>query len=93
MRDRRQAPLAGNPVLRVKVFYDFSGGMESAAMLAVDMERILDTRAIVRWANTGKQFPEMAASIAQIESILDLKIVEVPRRITFDETGGMCTEQ
>lgn len=74
-------------------FYDFSGGMESSAMLVVDRERIRETGAIVRWANTGKQFPEMAESIAQIESVLGLKIVEVPRRITFDEflfeRGGM----
>ena len=75
------------------IFYDFSGGMESAAMLIVDRERIRDTGAIVRWANTGKQFPEMAASIRQIEVHLNLKVVEVPRRITFEEflfeRGGM----
>lgn len=75
------------------IFYDWSGGMESSAMLVVDRGRIRETDAIVRWANTGKQFPEMAASKAQIESILDLQIVEVPRRITFDEylfeRGGM----
>lgn len=74
-------------------FYDFSGGMESAAMLVVDRERIQATGAIVRFADTGKQFPEMAASIAQIESLLDLRIVTVQRRITFDEylfeRGGM----
>ena len=75
------------------IFYDFSGGMESAAMLVVDLDRIRETGAVVRWANTGKQFPEMAASIRQIEERLDLKIVEVPRRITFEEflfeRGGM----
>jgi len=74
-------------------FYDFSGGMESAAMLVLDRQRIHETSAIVRWADTGKQFPEMPASIAQIESILGIKIVTVPRRITFDEflydRGGM----
>jgi hypothetical protein len=73
--------------------YDFSGGMESAAMLVIDRERIRQTGAIVRFADTGKQFPEMAASIAQIEAALGLKIVTVPRRITFDEflfeRGGM----
>jgi 3'-phosphoadenosine 5'-phosphosulfate sulfotransferase (PAPS reductase)/FAD synthetase len=67
--------------------------MESAAMLAVESARIRQKRAIVSWANTGKQFPEMADSIKQIESILELTIVEVPRRITFDEylfeRGGM----
>lgn len=75
------------------VFYDFSGGMESAAMLVVDRQRIQDTGAIVRWADTGKQFPEMADSIVQIEHTLALQIVTVPRRITFDEflfeRGGM----
>lgn len=75
------------------IFYDFSGGMESAAMLAVERDRIVREGACVRWADTGKQFPEMAASIAQIETALQLKIVTVPRRITFDEflfeKGGM----
>jgi 3'-phosphoadenosine 5'-phosphosulfate sulfotransferase (PAPS reductase)/FAD synthetase len=66
-------------------FYGFSGGMESAAMLVVECERILDTKAHVCWADTGKQFPEMAASIRQIEARLGIKIVTVPRRITFDE--------
>jgi hypothetical protein len=74
-------------------FYDFSGGMESAAMLVTDLVRIRAAKAVVRWANTGKQFPEMAASIAQIETILNLRIVEVPQRITFEEflfeRGGM----
>lgn len=76
-----------------QVFYDWSGGMESSAMLVVDRERIRETGAIVRWADTGKQFPEMAQSKAQIESILGIEIVTVPRRITFDEylfeRGGM----
>ena len=75
------------------IFYDFSGGMESAAMLVVDLDRIRERGAIVRWANTGKQLPEMPTSIRQIEERLDLKIVEVPRRITFEEflfeRGGM----
>lgn len=74
-------------------FYDFSGGMESAAMLVVDRERIQATGAIVRFADTGKQFPEMADSIQQIETALGVTIVTVPRRITFDEylfeRGGM----
>lgn len=75
------------------VFYNFSGGMESAAMLVLEAERIRDTGAIVRFADTGKQFPEMADSIRQIEDVLGLPIVTVPRRITFDEflfeRGGM----
>jgi hypothetical protein len=75
------------------VFYDFSGGMESASMLVVDRQRIRDTGAIVRIADTGKQFPEMPASIQQIEAALDLQIVRVPPRITFEqflfERGGL----
>ena len=75
------------------IFYDFSGGMESAAMLVIDRERIRETGACVRFADTGKQFPEMAGSIKQIERALDLTIVTVPSRITFDEflfeKGGM----
>jgi len=74
-------------------FYDFSGGMESAAALVVDRDRIQALGAVVRFADTGKQFPEMAASIAQIEGVLGFPIVTVPRRITFDEylfdRGGM----
>jgi 3'-phosphoadenosine 5'-phosphosulfate sulfotransferase (PAPS reductase)/FAD synthetase len=74
--------------------------MESAAMLVLERERILDIGAIVHFADTGKQFPEMAQSIAQIESRLGLRIVTVPRRISFDEflfeKGGMlrkgCTD-
>ena len=74
-------------------FYDFSGGMESAACLVVDRERIQAADAVVCWADTGKQFPEMSESIAQIERGLGISIVTVPRRITFDEylfeRGGM----
>lgn len=65
--------------------YDFSGGMESAAMLVVERERIRDTGAIVRWADTGKHFPEMEASLQQIESILGIEIVRIAPRISFDE--------
>lgn len=79
--------------LPVTTFYDFSGGMESAAALVIDRERIRETSAIVRFADTGKQFPEMTESIAQISSLLGVEIVTVPRRITFDEylfeRGGM----
>lgn len=66
-------------------FYNFSGGMESAAMLVVDRERIRSTQAIVRWADTGKQFPEMYESISQIESILGISIARPPRYISFEE--------
>lgn len=73
--------------------YDLSGGMESAAMLAIDRERIFELGAIVRWADTGKQFPEMAESLSQIENNLGLMIERIPPRITFDEflfeKGGM----
>lgn len=74
-------------------FYDFSGGMESAAMLVVDRDRLQARAAIVRFADTGKQFPEMAASLRQIEAALGVTIVTVPRRISFDDylfaRGGM----
>lgn len=74
-------------------FYNFSGGMESAAMLALEVDRIRERGAIVQWADTGKHFPEMAESIAQIEAALGLTIVTAPRRLTFDEflfeKGGM----
>jgi hypothetical protein len=77
----------------VTVFYNFSGGMESAAMLVVDRERIRETGAIVRWANTGKQFPEMDESLLQISRLLGIKIFPVDPRISFDEflfeRGGM----
>jgi 3'-phosphoadenosine 5'-phosphosulfate sulfotransferase (PAPS reductase)/FAD synthetase len=77
----------------VTAFYDFSGGMESAAMLWLERERIKDTGAIVRFADTGKQFPEAAASREQIATLAGIDIVTVPRRITFDEflfeRGGM----
>ena len=67
------------------VFYNFSGGMESAAMLVVDRERIADTKAIVRWVDTGKQFDEAEASVQQIESILGLSIIRVPLLRSFDD--------
>ena len=82
------------------VFYNFSGGMESAAMLALDLERIRDLQAIVRFADTGKHFPEMYESIRQVEARLGIIVVRVEPRITFDqflfERGGMlrkgCTD-
>lgn len=73
-------------------FYNFSGGMESAAMLVIEREN-LAAPTLVRWVDTGKQFPEMADSVSQIENVLGIDIVRVPRRITFDEflfqRGGM----
>lgn len=71
--------------MRHRTFYNFSGGMESAAMLVVDLDRIQRLGAHVLFADTGKQFPEMAQSISEIETALSLKIETVPRRITFDE--------
>lgn len=75
------------------VFYNFSGGMESAAMLVLEADRIKSLGAIVRWADTGKHFPEMYESIREIEAALSIPIVTVPRRITFEEflfeRGGM----
>lgn len=67
------------------VLYDFSGGMESAAMLVVDRERIENLGAVIRWVDTGKHFPEMYDSVAQIEARLGLTIARVPLRVTFDE--------
>lgn len=67
------------------IFYNFSGGMESAAMLALERDRIIAENASVRWADTGKQFPEMADSIKEIERQLGIRIYTVPRRITFDQ--------
>jgi hypothetical protein len=75
------------------IFYDWSGGMESSAVLALEIDRIRETGACVRFADTGKQFPELYESKKQIESILGIEIVKVPRRIDFDtylfERGGM----
>lgn len=62
-------------------------------MLIIDRERIRETSAVICWADTGKQFPEMYESIAQIESLLGLKVMVAERRISFDEflfeRGGM----
>lgn len=75
------------------IFYDWSGGMESSAMLVIDRERIRETGAVVRLADTGKYIPEFYESKRQIEQLLQLEIVTVPRRIDFDtylfERGGM----
>jgi hypothetical protein len=75
------------------IFYNFSGGMESAAMLVLDLERIKQTGAIIRYADTGKQFPEAYTSFRQIEHRLGVFIQVPSRRITFDEflfeKGGM----
>lgn len=77
----------------MQVFYNWSGGMESSAMLVIDQERIREMDARVRFADTGKQFPELYQSKAQIEQILGLTIHTVERRIDFDtylfERGGM----
>ena len=62
----------------------FSPSTRSLRELLELRERIRETGAIVRWANTGKQFPEMAASINQVELILGLNIYEVQPRKSFD---------
>jgi 3'-phosphoadenosine 5'-phosphosulfate sulfotransferase (PAPS reductase)/FAD synthetase len=76
--------------------YDFSGGMESAAMVYLCREEIRANHFIVRWSDTGKQFPEMADSIAQIESICGLEIHRLQPSMTFDEflfeRGGMLRQ-
>jgi hypothetical protein len=75
------------------IFYDWSGGMESSAVIALEIDRIRETGACVRFADTGKQFPELYESKKQIEAILGIEIITVPRRIDFDtylyERGGM----
>lgn len=79
--------------MKTSVFHNWSGGLESSAMLVIDRERIRETGSCVRWADTGKHFPEMQQSKQEIETALGLSIVTVPRRITFDEflfeRGGM----
>lgn len=75
------------------IFYNFSGGMESAAMLALERDRIVADNCSVRFADTGKQFPEQYDSIREIERKLGIHIFIVKPRITFDqflfERGGM----
>lgn len=82
--------------MKMTYLYDFSGGMESAAMIAVCQDEIKERNGIVRWANTGKQFPEMADSIAQIEAVTGIKIVQLVPNMTFDEylyeRGGMLRQ-
>ena len=76
--------------------YNFSGGMESAAMIYLCREEIRTSKAHVVRANTGKQFPEMAQSIAQIEGISGLTITQLLPSMTFDEflfkRGGMLRQ-
>lgn len=76
--------------------WDFSGGMESAAMVYLFREHIHRNNGIVRWANTGKQFPEMADSLKQIEDICQFQIVRLDPPFTFDEylykRGGMLRQ-
>lgn len=75
------------------IFYNWSGGMESSAVLTLEIDRIRSESACVRWADTGKHFPEMYESKKQIETLLGIEIVTVPQRIDFDtylfERGGM----
>src|ERR1700679_2755254 len=66
------------------IFYNFSGGMESAAMLVIERERI-GPGVCVSHADTGKQFPEMPASIRQIEQALAISIVVVRAEVTFSD--------
>lgn len=65
--------------------YNFSGGMESAAMIWLCRDDIKLDNAIVRWADTGKQFPEMADSISQIENICGFKILKLAPQQSFNE--------
>lgn len=76
--------------------YDFSGGLESAAMIYLCLTDIKSNGGIVRWADTGKQFPEMESSLAQIESLCGFKILRLQPNMTFDEflfeRGGMLRQ-
>lgn len=65
--------------------YDLSGGMESSAMVYLCRQKIKAERSIVRWVNTGKQFPEMMDSISQIEAICGFQIIRLKPNMTFDE--------
>jgi 3'-phosphoadenosine 5'-phosphosulfate sulfotransferase (PAPS reductase)/FAD synthetase len=77
----------------VTEFFDLSGGMESAAMICLEADRIKRDGCIVRYADTGKQFPEMEDSLRQIETILGIAIERITPRISFDDflfdRGGM----
>lgn len=76
--------------------YDFSGGMESAAMIYLCRDEIIANGACVRWADTGKQLPEMYDSISQIERICGFKVTKLKPDMTFDEflfeRGGMLRQ-
>lgn len=65
-------------------------------MLYVCRDEIRADASIVRWANTGKQFPEMADSITQIENICGFRIARLLPSMTFDEflyeKGGMLRQ-
>lgn len=76
--------------------YNFSGGMESAAMISVCRDEIKERKGLVVWADTKKQFPEMDDSIRQIEGITGLSVIRLEANITFDEflfeRGGMLRQ-
>ncbi len=66
-------------------FWNFSGGMESAAMIYLCREEIKACGGHVCFAHTGKQFPEMDDSIAQISEVCGLTIDIVRQDYSFDE--------
>jgi 3'-phosphoadenosine 5'-phosphosulfate sulfotransferase (PAPS reductase)/FAD synthetase len=76
--------------------YNLSGGMESAAMVYLCRDEIRQKQAHVAWADTGKQFPEMYDSIAQIEQVCGITITKLQPYISFDEylfeRGGMLRQ-
>jgi len=65
-------------------------------MIYVCREEIRISRSPVAWADTGKQFPEMNDSIAQIEKICGFEITRLSPSMTFDqflfERGGMLRQ-
>lgn len=80
----------------ITFLWDFSGGMESAAMVYLFRGHIQKNNGLVRWASTGKQFPEMEDSLKQIEDICQFKITRLQPPYSFDEylfdRGGMLRQ-
>jgi len=77
-------------------FWNFSGGMESAAMVWVCHAEIKAVGGVVVFADTGKQFPEAYKSLEQIQEITGLRFSVVRQSYSFDEflleRGGMLRQ-
>lgn len=87
---------AGYAADGITYIYNLSGGMESSAMIYLCRDEIKQRNACVSWADTGKQFPEMESSIAQIEAICGISVTRLRPSMTFDEflfeRGGMLRQ-